>query len=141
MAKRLGILLIPLVLVAAACGDDDDAATTTTGATTTEATTTTEAPTTTAAPSTTGADTGSSSATITISDFDFGDPITVSAGETVTVVNEDGTSHTWTSAAGLWDSGTLAQGEEFSFTFEEPGEYTFFCQIHPSMTGSITVTG
>jgi len=128
MLKRLGILLIPLVLVAAACGDDDAATTTTAAPTTTAETTTTTA----AEPS---------PAIITISDFDFGEPITVEVGRTVTVFNEDGATHTWTSTEGVFDSGDLAQGESFEFTFEEPGEYAFFCEIHPSMTGTITVTG
>lgn len=81
------------------------------------------------------------SADITISGFAFSDPITVVAGTEVTVTNEDGAGHTWTSNDGLWDSGTLRGGDTFSFTFDAPGEYSFFCAIHPSMTGNLTVTG
>lgn len=80
-------------------------------------------------------------ATITISGFSFGEPLTVAAGTEVTVVNEDQATHTWTSNQGLWDSGNLAPGASFSHTFEEPGEYPFFCAIHSNMGGSVTVTG
>lgn len=80
-------------------------------------------------------------ATITIQGFAFGDPITVDAGEEVTVVNADSTAHTWTSTDGLFDSGSLSSGASFNHTFDEAGEYTFFCGIHPQMTGSITVEG
>lgn len=79
------------------------------------------------------------SATITINDFTFATPDSVPAGTTVTVVNEDSASHTWTSTEGTFDSGTLATGEDFSFEFAEPGTYAFACSIHPTMTGSLTV--
>ena len=80
-------------------------------------------------------------AEIVISGFSFGEPITVAVGETVKIRNDDGAPHTWTSDDGLFDSGTLGQGEEFTFIFDEPGEFSFFCEIHPEMTGTITVTG
>ncbi len=78
---------------------------------------------------------------ITIEDFDFGDPLSAVVGETVTVTNADGVPHTWTSTEDFFDSGSLGGGDSFSFTFEEAGDYSFFCSIHPSMTGSITVSG
>jgi|FLYL01.1.fsa_nt_gi plastocyanin len=83
----------------------------------------------------------SDEATITISGFSFGEPLTVPAGTEVMVVNEDQATHTWTSNQGLWDSGNLAPGASFSHTFEEPGEYAFFCAIHSTMGGSLTVSG
>lgn len=88
-----------------------------------------------------GADSPDTSADITIESFSFGDPITVAAGTTVEVTNADGANHTWTSVDDLFDSGSLANGDSFRFTFEQPGEYEFLCTIHPTMTGSITVTG
>ena len=84
---------------------------------------------------------GSDSAAITIEDFAFSGPSSVSAGTTVTATNQDGVTHTWTSDDDVWDSGGLANGESFEFTFEEPGEYPFFCEIHPTMEGTITVEG
>jgi len=80
-------------------------------------------------------------ATIEIAGFDFGDPVTIRSGDTVTVVNTDPASHTWTAEGGEWDSGNLAQNDSFDFTFNEPGEYAFFCRIHPTMTGTVIVEG
>lgn len=88
--------------------------------------------------STTVAESGGE-AEISIADFDFSGPGTVSVGDTVTVTNEDAVGHTWTEVDGEFDSGNLAQGDSFEFTFEEPGEYEFFCSVHPEMTGTITV--
>ncbi|MGH3650102.1 MAG: cupredoxin domain-containing protein [Acidimicrobiia bacterium] len=90
-------------------------------------------------PATTGATGGEAS--IVISGFDFNGPASISAGTTVTVTNDDAVAHTWTSEDGVFNSGTLAGGETFDFTFENPGEYAYFCSIHAEMTGSITVEG
>ena len=65
-------------------------------------------------------------------------------GTTVKWVQNDNSIHTSTSGtpgliAGVWDSGNLRVGETFSFTFDEPGEFPYFCRIHPSMTGTVTV--
>jgi len=81
------------------------------------------------------------SATITIQSFSFGEPVSISAGDTVTVINKDSTNHTWTSVDDLFNSGPIEPDGEFSFTFDEPGVYEFACRIHPSMKGSLTVTG
>ena len=40
---------------------------------------------------------------------------------------------------GTFDSGLIAPGESFSFTFEEHGEFTYFSQIQPWIVGTITV--
>jgi plastocyanin len=96
-----------------------------------------------------GDDAGSSStspdpdseATITMADFAFAGATTVGVGETVTVTNEDTVGHTWTAVDGEFDSGNLAGGESFEHTFDEAGEFDFFCSIHPDMAGSITVEG
>lgn len=78
---------------------------------------------------------------IVISNFSFGQPVEAKVGDTIVIRNDDGAGHTWTSDSGLFDSGTLSSGDEFTYTFEEPGEYSFVCSFHPSMTGTITVTG
>jgi plastocyanin len=56
------------------------------------------------------------------------------------VTNTDAASHTWTAVDGSFDSGTLAEGDSFEFVFDGPGTFEYFCNIHPSMTGSVTVT-
>jgi plastocyanin len=80
--------------------------------------------------------------TVSIQDFSF-DPgqITVPPGTTVTWTNEGPSPHTTTADDGSWDSGELQQGEDFSFTFDEPGTYTYHCSIHPDMTASVKVSG
>jgi plastocyanin len=77
----------------------------------------------------------------------FFDPanITVEPGTTVTWVQSGNNPHTTTSYDGLWDSGMIegGSGGTFSFTFEEPGTYDYFCIPHEDlgMIGSVTVTG
>ena len=80
--------------------------------------------------------------TVSIQDFSFNPgQITVAPGTTVTWTNEGPSPHTTTADDGSWDSGTLQQGEDFSFTFDEPGTYTYHCSIHPDMTASVKVSG
>jgi plastocyanin len=71
--------------------------------------------------------------------------ITVEPGTTVTWVQSGNNPHTTTSYDGLWDSGMIEGGSRgtFSFTFEEPGTYDYFCIPHEDlgMIGSVTVTG
>lgn len=70
------------------------------------------------------------------------DEITVTAGSAVTWTNQDLIAHTTTSDDNLWDSDPMGQGESFTFTFEEPGTYTYICIIHPTqMHGTVTVEG
>jgi plastocyanin len=71
--------------------------------------------------------------------------ITVPAGSTVTWVQNGNNPHTTTSYDGLWDSGIIqgGSGGSFSFTFNEPGTYEYFCMPHENqgMVGTVTVTG
>lgn len=108
--------------------------TTTTAGTTTIAATTTTSPasTTTAAPATVVVD-------ISGSAFHPAN-VAVATGTTVTWRNSDGFNHTTTSDSGVWGAG-LAGGASFSFTFTTPGAYSYHCNIHPFMTGTVTVTG
>jgi plastocyanin len=70
------------------------------------------------------------------------DEVTVAVGTTVTWTNQDLVAHTTTSEDDLWDSERMGQSESFSFTFEEPGTFTYICTIHPAqMQGTITVEG
>ena len=71
--------------------------------------------------------------------------ITVEPGTTVTWVQRGQYGHTTTSYDGLWDSGLIEGGTDgtYSFTFEEPGRYEYFCGPHEEMgmVGTVTVTG
>jgi plastocyanin len=84
--------------------------------------------------------TAQDSVTIDIVDFAFsGGSITVEAGTTVTWVNQGAANHTATASDGSFDTGTIAPGGSGSVTFNTPGTYSYFCAIHPDMTGTITV--
>ena len=84
---------------------------------------------------------------ITIQEFTFIPmAIQVSKGTTVTWINRDTAVHTVTSGiessdkAGVLFDSQLQSGEKFSYTFNEPGEYPYFCRFHPNMTGRISVS-
>lgn len=67
--------------------------------------------------------------------------VTVSVGSTVTWRNDGQLDHTATADNGSFDSGNLATGKEFKFTFSTPGEFSYNCKPHPFMTGVVKVTG
>jgi plastocyanin len=68
-------------------------------------------------------------------------PVEVKVGETVTWVNDDSGRHTVTSKDGVFDSGFMGKGQSSSFTFDKAGEYPYHCEPHPSMVGTVVVTG
>jgi amicyanin len=79
-------------------------------------------------------------AAVQIDDFAFSPPsLTVKAGTTVTWRNKDDIPHTVTSTARAFKSKALDTDDSFSFTFNEPGRYAYFCSLHPHMTGTIVV--
>ncbi|CAN5128002.1 hypothetical protein BH24ACT1_BH24ACT1_04340 [soil metagenome] len=67
--------------------------------------------------------------------------IEVAAGTTVTWTNQDSAAHTVEDGGSLFpESENLTEGDEFSFTYDAPGEYPYICGIHTYMTGTVTVT-
>jgi len=71
--------------------------------------------------------------------------IEVGPGTTVTWENNDIVPHTVTSgttgsATGEFDSGLSMAGTTFEHTFDEVGEYPYFCMVHPWMVGMVLVT-
>jgi plastocyanin len=79
------------------------------------------------------------SAHLTIANYAFAPArLTVRAGTRITVTNHDQTAHTATASPGF-DSGTLKPGRSAQFTLTKPGTYTYICQFHAFMTGTITV--
>ncbi len=83
-------------------------------------------------------------ASVSATSDDTFDPagLEVSVGTTVTWTNDDEEDpHTVTADDGAFDSGNLDPGEDFSHTFDEAGDFPYFCEIHdPEMVGSIIVT-
>ena len=65
--------------------------------------------------------------------------LTIHAGRIVTWENTGLADHSVTSDTGVWDSGTLAPGAKFQYTFTTPGSYPYHCSFHSGMTGFIYV--
>jgi amicyanin len=63
----------------------------------------------------------------------------VRAGTTVTWTNQDNVPHSVTFKNGMKDSGLLSQGQSFSYTFNTPGTYQYYCTVHPYMVATVTV--
>ena len=79
--------------------------------------------------------------TVTIQNFAFGpDTITISKGDTVSWINQDSAPHKVTSDSGNeLDSPSIANGQSFSHTFSQAGEYDYHCGLHPGMKAKIIV--
>src|SRR5437588_7936220 len=79
---------------------------------------------------------------VAISAFTFESAVlTVNVGESVTWVNIDGVPHTSTAALNhLWGD-LMTSTDSFTYTFDTPGTYAYFCEMHPAMVGSINVVG
>jgi plastocyanin len=65
--------------------------------------------------------------------------LTVNVGDTITWTNKDSAAHTATANDNSFDSDRLETRDTWSFTFTESGSFAYFCKIHPSMKGTITV--
>jgi plastocyanin len=75
--------------------------------------------------------------------------LTVSAGAEVTVVNQDTVLHSATSGTGpqdpesaqQFDTSLINAGESATLSLAQvtPGQYDYYCMVHPYMTGKIVV--
>jgi plastocyanin len=63
----------------------------------------------------------------------------VDPGTTLMWINRGQEQHTVTADDGQFDSGVLNPGDSFLTTVEGSGTLTYHCELHPEMTGSITV--
>lgn len=91
-----------------------------------------------------GGDTGGEgevAGTITIADFAYGEPLTVTPGALIRVVNQDSVRHDVDATDGeSFDTELLGQGEELTFNAPaEEGTYDFTCSNHPEMSGQLIV--
>jgi plastocyanin len=79
---------------------------------------------------------------VTIDNFAFAPALLIIApGTKVTWTNKDEEPHTVVSANGgqTFKSPALDTDDKFSFTFDKPGSYKYFCSIHSHMVGTIVV--
>src|SRR5579885_243671 len=81
-------------------------------------------------------------------------PVTAYVGDTVTWTNDDTQAHTVTSGTGPNDANKgnnfdsspnynplLTPGNSFSHVFTAAGTFPYFCQLHPTMVGTVNVAG
>ena len=79
-------------------------------------------------------------AEVKIDNFSFGpQTITVPVGATVTWTNRDDIPHNVVSTDGAFKSKVRDTDEKFSYTFDKAGTYSYYCSIHPKMTGKVVV--
>ena len=65
--------------------------------------------------------------------------VTVKVGTVVTFENEDDSPHVVAATDGSFRSGALDTGGAYSVTFTKPGDFPYFCSLHPHMQGTIIV--
>jgi plastocyanin len=65
--------------------------------------------------------------------------LTVAVGTKVTWVNDDQIPHTVAETHKVFRSAALDTNDSFSWVFNTPGEYDYFCALHPQMIGKIVV--
>jgi plastocyanin len=114
---RIAAVAIALLLPLAACSKSDSGSSSSSGST-------------------------AAKGTITIKGFKFSPtPTTAKVGDTITVTNEDSSTHTFTSTDGpaKFDTGDIAKGSSKTVKLTKAGTYKYRCSIHSSMTGEITV--
>ena len=141
-ARHAPTLLFALLALAfASCGSDDDS-----GGAAADNTTTAEpaAAGKTAPPGGANAPAPSGDAVraekVSIVEFAYDpDPVRIEEGGKVTWVNRDSAPHTATAEDGSFDTGTITTDKLKSESFKQPGTYTYFCQVHPDMHGTIEV--
>ena len=78
---------------------------------------------------------------VAIDNFSFSpNTLTLPVGATVTWTNHDNVPHVVASADNQFQkSAVLKSGQSFSHTFVTTGTYSYFCSIHPRMTGKVIV--
>jgi plastocyanin len=83
---------------------------------------------------------GPSTVEIKIDNFSFTPPtLTVKAGTQITWTNGDDIPHTVVSDNQSFKSKVLDTDDKFTYTASKPGTYSYFCSIHPKMTGKVVV--
>jgi plastocyanin len=75
--------------------------------------------------------------TVTIAKFEFGAPLTITKGTTVTFANADSAPHN--AVGDDFKTADLKQGDRDTVTFDQAGTYDYVCTFHPFMKGSVVV--
>ena len=78
---------------------------------------------------------------IAVTDLSFPDSVTVPAGRSVEWDNQSGSNHIIVFETGPVEVDDVELGRDDTAGLSLPaGEWTYFCSIHPQMTGSLTVS-
>jgi plastocyanin len=86
------------------------------------------------------ADTKAKPAMVKIDNFSFTpQTLTVRVGTKVTWINQDDVPHTVRSNEKTLKSGVLDTDDQFAYTFTTPGTNSYYCSVHPHMTGKVIV--
>ena len=136
----LAAALVALSLGLVACGDSGSDSTSSGAETTPPASETTaeETESTESEPAPSGE--AAKSEKVDIVEFTYqADPVVVQVGGKVIWQNQDTAPHTATADDGSFDTGTIEKGKIGSETFKEAGNFTYFCEIHPTMHGTVEV--
>ena len=137
-----GLILLVVVsaVLVAGCGSGATTTSTASASTTMSSMTTTTGATGTTGGATTTTAGGAGGAKVSLANIAI-DPtsVTIKVGETVTWTNNDPFAHRLVGDKGEFDSGTMAGGATFGFTFKTAGTFAYHCSIHPSMTGTVIV--
>lgn len=121
LRRRLVRVLVAggLALALGACGDDDDSS----------------------GDATSGGDGGTGGAVpLEVTSASDYDDVTAPAGGVIEITNSSGVGHTFTTDDEAIDVSYGADETVDIDVPDEPGEYPFHCEIHPSMTGTLTAT-
>ena len=127
LGSAIGVAVFAASLALAGCGSSNNSS----DATTAKSSNVTTAP---------GAATtvAGSTTTLTIKDHAFS-ALTVKAGDSISIVNDDGVAHTVTADDGSFDV-SVAAGATGTLVIPAAGTYAIHCRIHSSMHGTIVVT-
>lgn len=78
---------------------------------------------------------------VSIHDMSFDpDPVSINVGDTVEWVWQEN-NHSTTADNGDWDSGVQNSGFKYQHTFQQAGNYPYYCSVHggPGGTGMSSV--
>ena len=78
--------------------------------------------------------------TITIEKFSFSPKeVTVAPGTKIVWINKDETPHTISATDKTFVSKAMDTGDKYEYTFANAGDFSYFCTLHPFMTGTVHV--
>ena len=79
-------------------------------------------------------------AQVSIDNFAFTpQKLTVKRGTSISWTNHDDIPHTVDQDDHIFSSSVLDTNQKFQHTFTDPGQFLYYCRLHPKMTGTVVV--